>query len=348
MTASETIGGDEGMASSPRGRVKFLCSYGGKILPRPGDANLKYVGGETRVVAVPPDIKFSELMKKLNTMVEGDMILKYQVIPEELDALVTVKTDEDLKHMVDEYLRLDSEGTPKLRAFLFSSTPIVLENQMNPVDPHAIEQRYIEALNGIIRPSPNTSGRLTPVNGNRPIFSISGSACSSPTSPDDGKIIDSLPLEPPLLNGYSHNKLPLPKVQSSPSLYSLSTLHPQTTTTNNNHHGNHQVYQQNYFYHPNHQQLQPYSVQSQRPPLDFRAEKPPPPNDFGRGPMGHGHVPLNRVYSIGRHNLGNGYGRCGGCCDECLVYASGGLIRRCSLPTNGRLDKPDSPSHIWE
>ena len=61
MTASETIGGDEGVASSPRNRVKFLCSYGGKILPRQGDANLKYVGGETRVVAVPRHIKFSGL-----------------------------------------------------------------------------------------------------------------------------------------------------------------------------------------------------------------------------------------------------------------------------------------------
>ncbi|XWS62403.1 hypothetical protein CRYUN_Cryun06bG0007800 [Craigia yunnanensis] len=344
MTTSETIGGDEGVASSPRSRVKFLCSYGGKILPRPGDANLKYVGGETRVVAVPRDIKFSELMKKLNTMVGGDMILKYQVIPEELDALVTVKCDEDLKNMVDEYHRLESEGTPKLRAFLFPSSPIVIENQMNHVDPYAIEQRYIEAVNGIIRPSSNTSGRVTPINVNRPKFSIS--ACSSPASPDDGKIIDSLPLEPPLLNGNHHNTLTLPKVQSSPSLYSLNTLHPQSSSNN---HSNHQVYQPHYFYLQNHQQLQPYSVQFPRPPHDFRTEKPPGPHDFGRGPMGHGHAPINRVYSIGKHNLGNGYCRCACCYDECSVNASGGLIMRGSLSTSGRLDKPDSPrNHMWE
>ncbi|XP_022725317.1 uncharacterized protein LOC111281852 [Durio zibethinus] len=341
MTASETIGGDEGMASSPRSRVKFLCSYGGKILPRPGDANLKYVGGETRVVAVPRDIKFTELMKKLNSMVDGDMILRYQVIPEELDALVTVKSDEDLKHMVDEYDRLEGEGTPKLRAFLFPSSPVVVENQMNPVDP------YIEAVNGITRPSSNnSSGRLTPVNGNRPNFSVS--ACSSPASPDDGRIMDnSLHLEPPLLNnGYRHNRPTLAKVQSSPSLYSLSTLHPQS---NNNNHSNCQVYQPHNFYHQNHQQLQLYSVQFPKPPLEFRAEKPPGPHDFGRGPMGHGHVPINHVYSIGRQNVGNGYGRCDCCCDECLAYASGGLIRRSSLPTSGRLDKPDSPGNrMWE
>lgn len=43
---------------SPRNKVKFLCSYGGKILPRPADNHLKYVGGETRVISVPRDIDF--------------------------------------------------------------------------------------------------------------------------------------------------------------------------------------------------------------------------------------------------------------------------------------------------
>ncbi|XP_022762748.1 uncharacterized protein LOC111308583 [Durio zibethinus] len=292
MTASEAInGGDEGLASSPSGRVKFLCSYGGKILPRLGEPNLKYVGGETRVVVVPRDISFSELMKKLNAMVEGDVILKYQVIPEELDALVTVRSDEDLKHMVDEYHRLETEGSPKLRAFLFPSSPVVVENQMTPVDHYAIEQRYIEAVNGMVRPSSNTCGRRTPATANCPNFSTS--ACSSPASPKDGKIIDSLPLEPSLLNGRHQNRPTLPKVRSSPSLYSLNTLHPQS---NNN---------QPHHYYQHHQQLQAHSVQPPRPPQDFRTEKPPGPHDFWRGPVGHGHVPLNRSYSIGRHNFGN-------------------------------------------
>lgn len=44
---------------SPKSRMKFLCSYGGKILPISADGHLKYVGGETRFVAVPRDITFS-------------------------------------------------------------------------------------------------------------------------------------------------------------------------------------------------------------------------------------------------------------------------------------------------
>ncbi|XVF68268.1 hypothetical protein PTKIN_Ptkin10aG0191400 [Pterospermum kingtungense] len=335
MTARDNTSGDEGSASSPRNRVKFRCSYGGKILPKPGDTNLKYVGGETRVVAVPRDIKFSELMKKLNAMVEGDMILKYQVIPEELDALVTVKCDEDLKHMVDEYQRLENEGSPKLRAFLFPLNPVIVETQMNPVDPFAIEQRFIEAINGIVRPGSNTtSGRLTPVNPNSRCFSIS--SCSSPksASPDDG-----------------YHRLTIQKVQSSPSLYSL---HPQSNNLSST---LHQVYQApHHYYHQYHQQqVQACSAPSPRVlPQEFRTDqKPPTPStDFGRGPMamGHGHVPVNQVYSTGKHNFGNyGYGRCGCCYDECLVYANGGLIRRCSFPASGRLDKPGSPgNHIWD
>ncbi|GMI70644.1 hypothetical protein HRI_000733700 [Hibiscus trionum] len=339
MTASETVGSDEGMASSPmnpsspRNRVKFLCSYGGKILPRPSDGQLKYVGGETRMVAVPGDIKFLELMKKVKSMVEGDVVMKFLAIPEELDALVTVKSDEDVKHMVDEYRRLESEGTPKLRVFLFPSNPIVVDH----VDPsYSIELRYIEAINGIARPtSNNTSGRQTPVHPNRSIFSIS--ACTSPKEPSPDPVASSYPMDPSALSANQHNKPPMPKVRSSPSLYNLSAHHVQS----NNTHSNHQVYQPHHHYHQNHQQLQPYSVQSPRTSPDFWAEKPPGPHDFTRGAMGHGHVPVNRVYPMGRHNMGNGYQGC----DDYMAYASGGSSRRVSPSASGRLDKPDSPGH---
>lgn len=45
--------------SSTHNKVKFMCSHGGKILPRPPDSHLKYVGGETRVISVSRDINFS-------------------------------------------------------------------------------------------------------------------------------------------------------------------------------------------------------------------------------------------------------------------------------------------------
>lgn len=52
-------GGYENTRMSPKNRVKLLCSHGGKILPRPSDGVLKYVGGETRVVAFSRETKFS-------------------------------------------------------------------------------------------------------------------------------------------------------------------------------------------------------------------------------------------------------------------------------------------------
>jgi hypothetical protein len=39
-------------ASTDSGVIKFLCSYGGKILPRRHDSKLRYVGGHTRVLTI--------------------------------------------------------------------------------------------------------------------------------------------------------------------------------------------------------------------------------------------------------------------------------------------------------
>lgn len=38
--------------------LKFLCSYGGRILPRSTDGKLRYVGGHTRVLSVHRSISF--------------------------------------------------------------------------------------------------------------------------------------------------------------------------------------------------------------------------------------------------------------------------------------------------
>ncbi|KAK6121352.1 hypothetical protein DH2020_044924 [Rehmannia glutinosa] len=168
---------------SPKNRVKFLCSHGGKILPRPADGHLKYVGGETRVISVPRDIPFQELMKKLTYLIDGEMILKYQVVSEDLDALVSVKSDEDLRHMFDEIDRYENAGAPKLRAFLFPTNPVVMENQIGPVDPRALEQRYIDAINGIIRSTPNLIKQHPTINAMQHGSRVS-SACTSPRSPD--------------------------------------------------------------------------------------------------------------------------------------------------------------------
>ena len=54
--SSVSSGGGGG--GGPSIRFKILCSFGGRIMPRPSDGALKYIGGETRVLAVPRSIPF--------------------------------------------------------------------------------------------------------------------------------------------------------------------------------------------------------------------------------------------------------------------------------------------------
>ncbi|ONK56677.1 uncharacterized protein A4U43_C10F11520 [Asparagus officinalis] len=88
---------EEAPALLSNNRLKLLCSSGGKILPRPSDGQLKYVGGETRVVSAPRSVTFKELKQKIVGMFSNpESVIKYQVFPEDLDALVSVRSDEDL------------------------------------------------------------------------------------------------------------------------------------------------------------------------------------------------------------------------------------------------------------
>uniref|UniRef100_A0A6M2E9A1 PB1 domain-containing protein n=1 Tax=Populus davidiana TaxID=266767 RepID=A0A6M2E9A1_9ROSI len=126
-------GAPDSVVSSPRTgyqvshdpRVRFMCSFGGKILPRPHDNQLRYVGGDTRIVAVHRSTTFSTLITKLSKL-SGivNLSVKYQLPNEDLDALITVTTDEDVENMMDEYDRILHNQNPRsarLRLFLFST-----------------------------------------------------------------------------------------------------------------------------------------------------------------------------------------------------------------------------------
>nr|GMD82988.1 uncharacterized protein LOC109165864 [Ipomoea batatas] len=248
--SEEIVGCDSAPTSapgSPKDRIKFLCSLGGKIIPRPTDGHLKYVGGETRVISIPRDIKFQELMKKLTYQMEGEMALKYQLVPEDLDALVSVKSDEDLRYMIDECERVAAGGSPRLRAFLFPAKPILLDSLNHSVE--AIEQRYIDAINGIVRGGNGNNNNVAAVgltkppaarhslgqnqNQNHAVFSVS-STCSSPRSPDDDAVSNHDHLM--MMNGggmlSSGKNNRMHKVQSMPSFGSLNNAQQQQQSSN--------------------------------------------------------------------------------------------------------------------
>ncbi|KAL5100851.1 hypothetical protein RYX36_005178 [Vicia faba] len=144
---------ENGADDSVSGRkIKFMCSYGGKILPRPSDGMLRYVGGQTRIISVKRDVSFNDLAQKMVNTFGQPVVIKYQLPGEDLDALVSVSCADDLDNMMEEYERLierSSDGSPKLRVFLFSASEFDPSGVLQFVNLHDGGQKYVEAVNGI-------------------------------------------------------------------------------------------------------------------------------------------------------------------------------------------------------
>ncbi|KAL3526953.1 hypothetical protein ACH5RR_011609 [Cinchona calisaya] len=109
-------------------KVRLMCSYGGKIQPRPHSNKLMYVGGDTKLITVDRNIEFSDIVKRLYSMCSffktDDVCIKYRLAGEDLDVLVSLIDHEDLENMMLEYDRLYQILSPKkpvrMRLFLFS------------------------------------------------------------------------------------------------------------------------------------------------------------------------------------------------------------------------------------
>ncbi|XP_047179748.1 uncharacterized protein LOC124846516 isoform X2 [Vigna umbellata] len=139
-------------------KMKVLCSFGGRILPRPSDGKLRYVGGETRIISVRRDIRLPELMQKTSLIYSEPHVIKYQLPGEDLDALVSVSSDEDLRNMMEECHDLQGErGSTKLRMFLFSINDLDdTQFGIGSIDGES-EIQYVVAVNGMSMGSRNNS-----------------------------------------------------------------------------------------------------------------------------------------------------------------------------------------------
>ncbi|CAH2067909.1 unnamed protein product [Thlaspi arvense] len=137
-------------SGSVTAKVKILCSFGGKILPRPGDSKLRYVGGETHIISIRKDISWMALRQKILEIYYQTRVVKYQLPGEDLDALVSVSCEEDLQNMFEEYNEMENRGGPqKLRMFLFSISDLddaLLGVSKNDGDS---EFQYVVAVNGM-------------------------------------------------------------------------------------------------------------------------------------------------------------------------------------------------------
>lgn len=142
-------------------KIKFLCSFGGRILPRPGDGKLRYVGGETRILSIRQDVTLDELAKKTALIFKVPHVMKYQLPGEDLDALISVCSDEDLRNMIEEYRELEKcGGSQRLRLFLIGLNE--LESDLSSSEAKTLQQsdtdyQYVSAVNNMVERSPQNS-----------------------------------------------------------------------------------------------------------------------------------------------------------------------------------------------
>ncbi|KAL8139112.1 hypothetical protein V2J09_005113 [Rumex salicifolius] len=137
---------------SQHGKLRILCSFGGKILPRPSDAALRYVGGETHIISFSKKLSWHELLSKTSRICKHAHTIKYQLPGEDLDALISISSDEDLENMLEEYNVLQGvSGSQRLRIFLIPNS----ETRSHPcfetssVHQCSSDYEYVVAVNGI-------------------------------------------------------------------------------------------------------------------------------------------------------------------------------------------------------
>ncbi|GMI76177.1 hypothetical protein HRI_001287000 [Hibiscus trionum] len=170
--SSRNLTGQGASDGSQSGKMKLLCSFGGKILPRPGDGKLRYVGGETRIVTFQKCLSWDELVRKSLNIFNQPHAIKYQLPGEDLDALISVSSDEDLQNLIEEYNGLEKlEGSQRLRIFLI---PLGESESASSLEASTIQQsnpdyHYVVAVNGVVDHSPknNSGGQCLPNEGSQ-------------------------------------------------------------------------------------------------------------------------------------------------------------------------------------
>ncbi|XP_023554167.1 uncharacterized protein LOC111811512 [Cucurbita pepo subsp. pepo] len=189
---------DDAQLQNQNYKVKFMCSYGGKIHPRPHDNLLSYVGGETKIFAVDRSVKFASMLAKLSSLCDTDVTFKYQLPGEDLDALISVTNDDDLEHMMHEYDRLyRAPGKPaRMRLFLF---PANQSPSFGSEGGRSDRDRFVEVLS-----SGSTHGGDVPKQSvpNKVdfLFGLDKGGIASPSPPVALKLHDPLPepVAPPM------------------------------------------------------------------------------------------------------------------------------------------------------
>ncbi|KAM3310506.1 hypothetical protein ACQJBY_031285 [Aegilops geniculata] len=122
-------------------RLRMMCSHGGCFAPCGPDGAARYVGGETRVLAVPRGVSFRELAARLGETAGGKIVsaLKYRLADDE-EVLVSVTCDEELAHLRDEYDRLQATRPSATFRVFFSGVQRPAASGRPPLHPGTLRR----------------------------------------------------------------------------------------------------------------------------------------------------------------------------------------------------------------
>lgn len=134
-------------------KIKLICNFGGTFLPRPSDGELRYIGGDRHLIKISRDISWQELISKTTKLIGRAHTIKYHLPGEQLSMLISITSDDDLRHMIDECIVLE-ENKEMINMYLFSRKDderhvyFVVQGSSDAEK----EAQFIALVNGVITP----------------------------------------------------------------------------------------------------------------------------------------------------------------------------------------------------
>ncbi|CAN6184681.1 unnamed protein product [Urochloa humidicola] len=130
-------------------RMKFLCNFGGRFLPRPIDGKLRYVGGEKHLIQISQRISWQELINKTTKLIRQAHIVKYHLPGEQVNVLISVASDDDVHHMIDECIVLEErKECPTMYLFTDEDDEHHVHFVVGSSSDEDTEAQYIALING--------------------------------------------------------------------------------------------------------------------------------------------------------------------------------------------------------
>ncbi|CAN6199811.1 unnamed protein product [Urochloa humidicola] len=130
-------------------RMKFLCNFSGRFLPRPIDGKLRYVGGEKHLIQISQGMSWQELISKTTKLIRQAHIVKYHLPGEQVNVLISVASDDDVHHMIDECIVLEeSKERPTMYLFTDEDDEHHVHFVVGSSSDEDTEAQYIALING--------------------------------------------------------------------------------------------------------------------------------------------------------------------------------------------------------